>query len=269
MIKFGFIGVGHMGATLAEAVIRAVGAENVAVCGGKSGRAEAFAAKTGCELLTDSGVAEKCRYIFLGVKPQTMAELLTDISPILRERREPCVLVTMAAGITIEKLRAMAGVSAPVLRIMPNTPSAVGAGCTLFAGSPALAEADRDAILEALGLTGELVEMPEELIDAGSAVSGCGPAFVYKFILAFARAGESVGLAPGAALKLARQTVLGAAKLAVESGEDPEILCGQVCSPGGSTIEGVKSLESGSLEAEMIKAVGASFRRTVELGKGK
>lgn len=267
MLKFGFIGVGHMGATLAQAVINAVGAENVAVCGGKSGKAERFAERNGCAVTNDRGIAEKCRYIFLGVKPQTMAEVFEEIGPLLKERREPFVLVTMAAGITVDRLQKLAGLDAPVLRIMPNTPSAVGAGCTLWTGSPELSDGDREAILDALKLTGELVRMPEALMDAGSAVSGCGPAFVYEFILALKKGGEALGLAPEDALKLARQTVFGAAKLAIESGEDPEILCGQVCSPGGSTIEGVKSLEAGPFDGEVGKAVAASFRRTVELGK--
>ncbi len=268
MYDFGFIGVGHMGATLANAVIGAVGAENCAVCDADDGRAKLYAAAKGCDVLAAPAIAERCRYIFLGVKPQNMAELLGDIGPVLRERRD-CALVTMAAGVTVESLCAMLGFTAPVLRIMPNTPAAVGAGCMLYAANAALKEEDRDAILAALGPTGELVETPERLIDAGCSVSGCGPAFVYKFILAFAKAGERVGLAPETALKLARQTVLGAARLAVESGEDPQILCDQVCSPGGSTVEGVKSLDAGDFASEVEKAVRASFDRTVELGKGK
>ncbi len=268
MYEFGFIGVGHMGATLANAVIGAVGAEKCAACDVDAGKAKLYAAGKGCVALGAREVAEKCRYIFLGVKPQNMAELLADIGPVLKGRSD-CALVTMAAGVTVESLCGMLGFTAPVLRIMPNTPAAVGAGCMLYSSNSALAAEDRDAILAALRPTGELVETPERLIDAGCAISGCGPAFVYKFILAFARAGENVGLAPETALKLAEQTVLGAAKLAIGSGEDPRILCDQVCSPGGSTIEGVRSLDAGDFAGELNKAVRASFDRTVELGKGK
>ncbi len=268
MYKFGFIGVGHMGATLANAVIGAVGAENCAVCDADDGRAKLYAAAKGCDVLEAKAIANQCRYIFLGVKPQNMAELLADIGPVLKAR-DDYALVTMAAGITIGSLCELLGFTAPVLRIMPNTPAAVGAGCTLYAANDALRAENRAALLAALSPTGELTEMPERLIDAGCAVSGCGPAFVYKFILALAKAGEGVGLAPETALKLARQTVLGAAMLAVESREDPQTLCDQVCSPGGSTIEGVRSLDAGDLDAQVQKAVAASYKRTVELGKGK
>ncbi len=268
MYKFGFIGVGHMGATLANAVIGAVGASECAVCDADNGRAKLYAAAKGCDVLSAADIACDCRYIFLGVKPQNMEEVLTEIGPVLRDRAG-CALVTMAAGITVESLCKMLGFTAPVLRIMPNTPAAVGAGSMLWTANAALPPEDRDAILLALRPTGELIELPERLIDAGCAISGCGPAFVYKFILALASAGKSVGLAGDTALKLAEHTVLGAAKLAIESGEDPEVLCAQVCSPGGSTIEGVKSLEAGPFAEEVEKAVDASFRRTVELGSGK
>lgn len=266
MYDFGFIGVGHMGATLANAVIAKVGGERCAACDIDAGKAKLYAAGKGCTALTAPETAERCRFIFLGVKPQNMAELLAQLAPVLQKRTD-YALVTMAAGITIGTLQAMLGFPAPVLRIMPNTPAAVGEGCMLWCASTELPAASRDAILAALSLTGQLVEMPEALIDAGCAVSGCGPAFVYEFILALAGAGETLGLAPETALKLAEQTVLGAAKLAVESREDPRTLCAQVCSPGGSTIEGVKSLEAGPFTAEVQKAVQASFNRTVELGK--
>lgn len=268
MYQFGFIGVGHMGATLANAVIGAVGAENCAVCDADNGRAKLYAAAKGCDVLSSREIAEKCRTILLGVKPQNMAELMADIGPALKGRKG-YALVTMAAGITTESLCRMLGFPAPVMRIMPNTPAAVGAGCMLYAANSALREEDKLAVLNALRPTGELVETPEELIDAGCAVSGCGPAFVYQFILALAKAGEDVGLAPETALRLARQTVLGAARLAVESGEDPQILCNQVCSPGGSTIEGVKSLEAGPFAVEVHRAVEASFKRTIELGRAR
>lgn len=266
MYQFGFIGVGHMGATLASAVIGAVGAHRCAVCDADDGRAKLFAAAKGCDVLPAREIAEKCRYIVLGVKPQNMAELLGEIGPVLRER-DRCALVTMAAGITIEKLCLMLGFRAPTLRIMPNTPAAVGAGCMLYAASRELSPEERGEILAALVPTGELVETPESLIDAGCAISGCGPAFVYKFILALSKAGEDVGLEAGTARRLALQTVLGAARLAAESGEEPRTLCDQVCSPGGSTIEGVRSLDAGAFADEVKKAVSASYHRTVELGR--
>lgn len=268
MYDFGFIGLGHMGGTLGASVVDAMDAAVCAACDADVGKAKLFAAGKGCAVLTAREVAEQCQTIFLGVKPQNMAELISQIGPVLKKRSD-FALVTMAAGITIESLCAMLGFTAPVLRIMPNTPAAVGAGCMLYTANDALTAEMRLRLLRALRLTGELVETPEELIDAGCAISGCGPAFVYKFILAFAKAGEGVGLSPETALKLARQTVLGAAKLAIESGEDPQTLCDQVCSPGGSTIEGVKSLDAGSFATEIEKAVRASFDRTVELGKGR
>ncbi len=268
MHRFGFIGVGHMGKTLAEAVIRAEGAENVVLCDADAVRVGPFAQQTGCTVMNAGELAADCRYIYLGVKPQNMRELLETIGPVLA-RRQDFSLVTMAAGITTKAICGMLGFEAPVLRIMPNTPAAVGEGCMLYAGNGKLADEGKNAILDSLRLTGQLCGLPEELIDAGCAISGCGPAFVYQFIIAFAKAGESVGLAPDIAARLAGQTVLGAARLAVESGEAPEVLCSQVCSPGGSTIEGVRSLEAGEFAGEVEKAVRASYERTVELGREK
>ncbi len=267
MYDYGFIGVGHMGATLANAVIASVGGSRCAACDAEPGKAKLYAAGKGCAALGVRELAESCRTIFLGVKPQNMEELAADIGPILRQRPE-CALVTMAAGVTTQTLCRMLGFTPPILRIMPNTPAAVGAGCMLYASNAALDPSRREEILKALAPTGLLVETPERLIDAGCAVSGCGPAFVYQFILALADAGKDVGLAPDTALKLAAQTVLGAARLAVESEEDPGTLRDQVCSPGGSTIEGVNSLNRGPFAQEVRKAVRASFDRTVELGRG-
>ena len=263
----GFIGAGHMGGALAEAACRGCDPGEITICDANAERAKTLAGKLGCSAGDTAGTAAGSKYVVIGVKPQNISELFQEIAPVLAGRDDRFVIVSMAAGITIERITAMAGADCPVIRIMPNTPVAVGAGCILYSAGRNTTEEDVSAFLESMREAGSFVRIDESLMDAGCALSGCGPAFVYKFIMAMARAGESCGLPADTALRLAEQTVLGAAKLAVEGGEDPEVLCRNVCSPGGATIEGVRKLEGGTFDDEVAAAVRASFERTIELSK--
>jgi len=265
--RFGFIGAGHMGGALAGAACRTVGPRAVLLSDRDAERADALAASLGCAAAPVEEVCGSCDAIFIGVKPQNIAELFARISPMLAARKDRFVLVTMAAGVQMETLRALAGRDYPIIRIMPNTPVAVGAGCILYAAGDGVTEAEKAAFLRDMAGAGGFIETPEALIDAGCAVSGCGPAFVYRFISAMAEAGKRQGLPEETALQLAERTVFGAAKLALDSGEAPQKLCRDVCSPGGSTIEGVRALDSSSFASDVDGAVAASLRRTRELAK--
>lgn len=265
--KFGFIGAGNMGGALATAVSKTN--KNALIADFYTEKAKALADKLGVGSADNNTIAETCDYIFLGVKPQMMAEMLSGISEALSKRGDGVVLVTMAAGLSITTIREMAGGNYKVIRIMPNTPVSVGEGEILYCKSENTTEAELESFLENMKHAGDLTPIGEELMNAGCSVSGCGPAFAYMFIKGLAKGGEGCGIDPETSLRLAAQTVLGSAKLLIESGIDTDTLIKNVCSPGGSTIEGVKSLEASGLEDIIAKAVDASFKRNIELGKQK
>ncbi len=267
MKKIGFIGVGSMGGTLAKIAIRSCGGQSVFVSSRTPEKAQRFAEENGCLAMRNVALAERADVIFLGVKPQKMSEVLEQIAPALAGRYERFVLVTMAAGLTCEKITELAGGDYPVIRIMPNTPALVGQGVIPYCGSESVLEEDFADLEQILSGAGLVTKLPEALIDAASALSGCGPAFVYIFIEALADAAVSCGLPRGTALEFAAQTVLGAGKMVLETGQHPGTLKDAVCSPAGSTIAGVRALEDGAFRAAAENAVLAAYKRTKELGK--
>ncbi len=265
---FGFIGCGNMGGALATAARRELAGENVLLANRSPEKARALAEKLGAQVVDNAGAAERSDYLFLGVKPNMMAGMLEGIRDILVSRDEPCVLVTMAAGLTIKAVRRMAGVDYPVIRIMPNTPAAVGKGVLLCCADGAN-EAQVEVFKAVMAGAGLLDFVEERLIDAGSAVSGCGPAFAAMLIEALADGGVACGLPRAKAQAYAAQTLLGTAALALETGAHPGALKDAVCSPGGSTIQGVRALEAGGFRGAAIEAVIAAYEKTLELGKQK
>jgi len=263
----GFIGAGNMGGALAAAVCKRCSPDQVVIYDRADAKMEELAGKLGCAAADDiEQVARESRFIFLGVKPQAMGDMLSEISDVLEDRTDRFTLVTMAAGMTIDQICRMAGNDYPVIRIMPNTPVAVGEGMVLYTANEEGAE-ELAAFTAFLSSAGELDELPERLIDAGCALSGCGPAFVCQFVEALADGAVECGLPRDKAMLYAMQTVLGTAKLMSESGQHPAVLKDAVCSPGGSTIAGVHALEGGGLRGTVMDAVCAAFERTKELGK--
>ncbi len=263
MLKIGFIGVGNMGGALATAAAKQDNTK-ILVTDYDNKRAEEVAQKIGAENTTTELLCKTAKYIFLGVKPQVLPSVLKEIAPIIKKRTDEVVLISMAAGVKIGKIIAEIGFSVPVIRIMPNLPVTVGGGMVLYT---AKTDINTDEIVSAMQYSGVWEQIDEELIDAASAVSGCGPAFVFMYIKALALGGEKCGLSFDTALKLAAQTVMGSAKMLMETGRAPDELKDAVCSPGGSTIEGVKSLYGDNLDETVIKAIEKSFKRTIELGK--
>ena len=183
MNTYGFIGVGNMGGALARAVCRKFPRETL-LSGRTFARAESLAKELGCRASDAHTVAESCRYIFLGVKPQTMPELLSDLSPVFAariKRGERFVLVSMAAGLTMNTISALSG-GVPVIRIMPNTPVAVGAGMTLACADPSVTEEEFSGLLSALEYAGRTDRIDEREMDAASVVAGCAPACMFRFV---------------------------------------------------------------------------------------
>ena len=264
-MKIGFIGTGNMGGALATAAAKTDA--GILLCNRTMAKAEALAQALKCNTATAQEIAATCDYIFLGVKPQMMGDLLSSLAPTLSSRTTPFVLVSMAAGLTMQTLQQMAGGNYPTIRIMPNTPVAVGSGVILYDATENVTAEALTGFLKAMSQAGFLDRLPEKLIDAGSAVSGCGPAFVSMFIEALSDGGVACGLPREKALALAAHTLQGTAALLLETGKHPGVLKDEVCSPGGSTIQGVKALENGNLRATVMAAVQAAHTRNQELGK--
>lgn len=262
----GFIGAGNMGSALAKAASKAT-EYRLLISDHDTQKAESLSAAVNGEVSNNLSIAETADYIFLGVKPQVLSKVAEEIAETLKNRTSHFVLVTMAAGITIKSVKQMFG-NCAVIRIMPNTPALIGEGLILYCHDNAT-ENDIDGFVKLTQSAGLLEPVEEALIDAGCAVSGCGPAFVYMFIESLAEGGIKAGLPRETALKLAAKTVMGAGAMVLETGEDPETLCNAVCSPNGSTIEGVNHLRSTDFAQDIIDTVLTSYHRTVELGKGK
>lgn len=263
--KLGFIGVGNMGGALVRAARRNTPATGICIANRSPEKARALAAEIPCRVKTNREIAEWADYIFLGVKPQMMGDLLAELAPALAEREDRFVLVTMAAGLTIADIQAMAGWDCPVIRIMSNTPCSIGEGMILYTPGPGVTEAETAVFLEAMAGAGRFSLLPEGLMDAGSAVAGCGPAFADLFLEALADGGVACGLPRAQAMEFAAQMTLGAAKLALESGRHPGVLKDAVCSPGGTTIQGVRTLEQAGFRGAVMEAVISAYEKTLSL----
>ena len=265
-MTYGFIGTGNMGGALARAAAKTVEVRSSIVLANRTlEKAARLADEIGASVADNLTVARECDYILLGVKPQMMAGMLAEIAPALKERITPFVLLSMAAGLTIQRIREMAGSDYPVIRIMPNTAVAVGEGVTMYCCSDNVTEAQREGFVSLLHCSGLLEELDEKLIDAGSAVAGCGGAFAYLLLEALADGGVYVGLPRAKAQRYAAQMLLGAAKLALDSDEHTAALKDAVCSPGGATIAGVRVLEEAGFRAAAMDAVIVACERTKEL----
>ena len=264
---FGFIGTGNMGGALARAAAATMAPWRIRLANRTPAKAAALGQELGCEAVSTEQIAAESGYIFLGVKPQMMEELLCQIAPFLARRPDYFVLVSMAAGLTIERIRQMAGGDYPVIRIMPNTPVSTGSGVILYDASENVAEDVLEQFCQNLESAGWLDPLPEKLMDAGSALAGCGPAYACMFLEALADGAVACGLPRAKAQDYAAQMLLGTAKLVLESGQHPGSLKDAVCSPGGSTITGVRALEEQGFRGSVMQAIAAAYQRTTELGK--
>ena len=260
--RFGFIGVGNMGGALARAASRST--KQIIVCDHDAEKASSLAHRIGCEFADSRTVVAESEYVFLGVKPQMMADMLGEIQKEL-EKHKDVILVTMAAGLSIETIRKMAGGDYKIIRIMPNLAVEVGKGEILYTTSENVSKIEIGRFLNLMKHAGHLTGMDEEHMDAGCSVSGCGPAFVYKFVRGLAQGGINAGLDEETALALAIQTV--SAKMLEGNAAPLDKMIENVCSPGGSTIEGVKALDEAKMEEAVSNAVAAAYKRNVELGK--
>ncbi|MBQ8281904.1 MAG: pyrroline-5-carboxylate reductase [Lachnospiraceae bacterium] len=264
-MKIGFIGTGNMGGALAQAVAR-TGYAEVLLADKAADKAAELAERIGAKAVDVTDVAAEADYIFLGVKPQVMELCLAELKDILASRKDRFVLVTMAAGMKMEKILSLAGGSYPIIRIMPNTPVSIGKGVILMCASGEVTAEEKNGLKKALSMAGIVDELSENLFEAGTAVSGCGPAYVYMCIEALADGGVQCGLPRDKAMLYAAAMLEGSAALVQSSGKHPGELKDAVCSPGGSTIAGVHALEMNGFRNALMDAVEAGYERTKELG---
>jgi pyrroline-5-carboxylate reductase len=258
------------GGAIAEALLRGmlqgglVKAGQLTVCDVAAERLDYLAKTYGVAVSPDSaGVAAGAGVLFLTVKPQVIPEVLAVVGPAVRKS---ALVVSVAAGITIATLQDKLP-EVPIIRVMPNTAVAVGAGMSALALGRYAAPADGEVAAALFASVGRVVTVKEDAMDAVTGLSGSGPAFVYVMIDALADAGVRVGFPRQMAITLAAQTLYGAAKMVLETGEHPAKLRDMVTSPAGTTIAGVHVLEQKGVRAALIDAVVAATERSREMGQ--
>lgn len=264
----GFLGAGKMATALARGLVRAklVEPANLLASDPYAAAREAFAQETGGKAAASNAeVAKAAQVIFLSVKPDQVAAVLAEVRDSFSG---PYLLLSIAAGVPIAKLEAALPAGARVIRVMPNTPALVGESASAYALGKAATPADGELAQKLFSAVGVAMQVKESLLDAVTGLSGSGPAYVYQFIEALSDGGVAAGLPRDVATKLAAQTVLGGAKMVLETGIHPGALKDQVTSPGGTTIEGVHELEKGKLRGTVMSAVRAATDKSKKLGQG-
>lgn len=267
-LTLGFLGAGKMAAALAHGFIQAglVTPEQVIASDPSEAARAAFAKQTGAAATADNiEVARFARVLVLAVKPDYTA-------PVLAEVREHCgpehLLLSIAAGVPLAKLEAGLGAGARVIRVMPNTPALVGTSASAFALGKSARPQDAELAQKLFSAVGLVFQLKEALLDAVTGLSGSGPAYGYLVIEGLSDGGVAAGLPREVATRLAAQTLLGAAKMVLETGLHPGALKDMVTSPGGTTIEGVHELEKGKLRGTLMSAVRAATEKSRRLGQG-
>lgn len=267
-MSIGFVGAGNMAEAIAGALIKAELAKpaQIVAADAVADRREVFAA-LGCTAVpANDEVAGRCDLLFLAVKPQQMRAVAEGLRDALRPG---ALVVSIAAGVSTGQLAGWLPAGCRVVRVMPNTPLMVGYGVTGFALGPHATEADAALVQTVFAAAGVAVRVGcEEELHAITALSGSGPAYVFRFVESLEEAGVGVGLSADAARVLAAGTVLGAATLLLQSGEEPGTLRERVTSPGGTTAAALASLERDDFVDIVVRAVRAAHARSIELGGG-
>lgn len=261
-MKYGFIGCGNMGSAIAKALSKST--RDIAVTD-RSGRARTLAETLGIAYSDNQTIASSCDAIFLGVKPHMMKDMLLPLRSTLKEKTP--LLITMAAGLTVGQIQDFAGCDLPIIRIMPNTPTAVGKGMIQYCCNGLVTGDMLDTFLKDMAPCGYLDALDESLIDAASAVSGCGPAYAYLFMEALADGTVACGVPRAKAMEYAAMMLSGSAEMVLQTHQHPGELKDAVCSPGGSTIAGVRTLEDKGFRGAVMDCVIAAYEKNKLLGK--
>jgi pyrroline-5-carboxylate reductase len=263
--RWGFIGAGKMASALIRGMIRSgvATADRVSASDPLASIRDELARETGITASSSNlAVVDPCDVLVLAVKPQSMVQVLRELAPVVTADH---LVVSIAAGVSIATISDALGAGRRVIRVMPNTPALLGEGASAFALGPDATDDDAAVVQAFLDSVGRAVRVPESQLDAVTGLSGSGPAFVYMIIEALSDGGVRAGLPRDVATMLAAQTVLGSAKMVLETRLHTGTLKDQVTSPGGTTIAGVHALERGGLRGALIDAVEAAARRSAEL----
>ncbi len=267
-MKLGFLGAGKMASALAKGFIHAgLATSDSIIASDPYEAARASIAKDAGIRTTASNldVLNASEVIILAVKPDQVSAVLAEAQPHFTGKH---LLISIAAGVTLARMESALPAGAKVVRVMPNTPALVGASASGFALGKEAGPEEAHLVQKLLSAVGTAYQVKESLLDAVTGLSGSGPAYVFLMIEALSDGGVAAGLPRDIATKLAAQTLLGSAKLLLETGQHPGALKDMVTSPGGTTIDGLHELEKGGLRAALINAVRAAAEKSKKLGQG-
>ena len=267
--SIGFIGTGNMGSALALAADKGAAEGAVLYLANRTpAKAEALCTRLSRgRVATNEEIARTCDLIFLGVKPQMMAGVLAELNPILAGRTDRFVVCSMAAGLTFEALTALMGKAYPLIRILPNTPAVIGQGVAQFCVNGAVTAQEKAAFLDLMAPSGLLDEMAEPMMAVANCVSGCGIAFAAMFMEGLADGGVACGMPRDMAYACAAQTMVGTGALYLAERKHPGSMKDAVCSPGGVTIQGVRTLEERGFRAACMDAVISAYDKVKSMEK--
>lgn len=258
------IGTGAMGGAIMRAICKNFDSSKINVTDKNTQMGKSFATENKCNFKeTNKEVIKNSKYIFLAVKPQFLGDVFAEIADLISE---DSVVISMAAGVKIEKLQAWAP-KARFVRMMPNVCAQIGEAMTAVTYNSNISTEEAEDVKEILSAAGKVEQVPEKLMDCVTAVSGSGPAFVFMFIEAMADAAVKCGMPRSQAYTYAAQTLYGSAGMVLKTGKHPAELKDMVCSPAGTTIEGVSALEKNGFRNAVIDAVTAACDRSIALGK--
>ena len=267
-LTLGFLGAGKMATALARGFVRArlVTAKQITASDTSKAACAAFSEELGCQTAASNPeVLKRAHVIILAVKPHQVAGVLAEIQPNFTEKH---LLISIAAGVTLKSLELGLGAGARLIRVMPNTPALVGESASAYALNRAANASDGEVAQKLFSAVGIAMPVSESLLDAVTGLSGSGPAYAYLFLESLSDGGVAAGLPRETATRLAAQTLLGSARMVLETGLHPGALKDMVASPGGTTIEGVHQLEKGGLRGTVMNAVRAAAEKSRKLGQG-
>lgn len=274
MKKIGFIGAGNMGGALIKGVCKSVGPNQVLIFDTDEEKVKNLCDTIGCVSANSaSAVCADVEYVVLAVKPQVLRAVQSEINTALQENSQNGMkqkIISIAAGISLQSLAEIPGqigLNMPIIRMLPNTPAEIGQGLIIYSENYQAGKDICCQIEEMFRFCGIVENVSENMLDMASAVSGCTPAFAYMFIEALADGAVRSGVPRDRAIKYAAQAVKGAAAMVLETGRHPEVLKDAVCSPAGSTIVGVATLEDGGFRSAAANAVFNANEKNKQLGK--